>query len=53
MAQWGTQWAPCEETALELRNADTGAPLAALRAFDADGSELTPRNLRLHWREPG
>ena len=53
MAQWGTQWAPCEETALELRNADTGAPLAALRAFDAEGSELTPRNLRLHWREPG
>jgi DNA-binding HxlR family transcriptional regulator len=53
MAQWGTQWAPCAETALELRNADTGAPLTSLRAFDADGSELTPRNLRLHWREPG
>ena len=53
MAQWGTQWAPCDETALELRNADTGALLTALRAFDADGSELTPRNLRLHWREPG
>lgn len=53
MAQWGTQWAPCAETALELRNADTGAPLTALRAFDADGNELTPRNLRLHWREPG
>lgn len=52
MAQWGTQWAACEDTALEMRNADTGALLSSLRAFDADGSELTPRNLRLHWRRP-
>ncbi len=52
MAQWGTQWAPCDETALELRNAESGAMLSTLRAFDADGVELTPRNLRLHWRDP-
>lgn len=53
MAQWGSQWAPCADTALLLENAESGAPLTALRAFDADGAELTPRNLRLRWREPG
>jgi len=53
MAQWGSQWAPCEDTALLLENAQSGAPLTALRAFDSDGAELTPRNLRLRWREPG
>jgi DNA-binding HxlR family transcriptional regulator len=52
MAQWGSQWAPCADTALVLENADTGAPLTALRAFDAEGQELNPRNLRLRWREP-
>lgn len=52
MAQWGTHWAPCEDTALEMRNADTGALLTNLRAYDADGVELTPRNLRLRWRAP-
>jgi hypothetical protein len=52
MAQWGTRWAPCADTALELRNADTGAELAELRAYDSAGAELTPRNLRLHWRDP-
>lgn len=53
MAQWGTRWSPCADTALELRNADSGAELAELRAYDSEGVELNPRNLRLHWREPG
>lgn len=50
MAQWGARWAPCEDTALHLLNADSGVPMASLRAFDADGVELTPRNLKLEWR---
>jgi DNA-binding HxlR family transcriptional regulator len=50
MADWGTRWAPCADTALRLQNADSGAPLDAVRVFDRDGVELTPRNLRLEWR---
>ena len=47
LAQWGARWTGAEDGALRFENRHTGAPVLPIAVRDADGHELSLRDIRL------